>query len=716
MKFGNESFAQIQEEGLKNYTYYIKWGSFGEGDGQFLSPHGIAVDSIGNVYVSDRERNDIQKFTNNGTFIKKWGKSGGGQGEFNHPYELRIDTNDTLYVVDKFNNRIQVFDTNGTFLRMYDTVGNSNITFNAPEALAVDPLSGVMYIADTGNNRVVKVSNNFDFIKQWGKNGTGPGEFVHPHGIDLDSIGNVYVNELEPRIQKFDRDGNFIRQWGGAGDGPGQFAAHLEHIIIDGEDNIWQVDGEENSRVTKFDTDGNYLGSVGSGPCVIEDEVRADQMKMAGPLPCDGKLNGPEHATVDDLTGNLFVVDRFNYRIVGYKPPPMDRPFPVQTVFTGINYTSNMAFVGPNDILVLEKNNGTVHRITNGVMLDKPLLDVNVVHSDGLLGIAVSKNETGPTYVFLYFTESPKEYGHDVNTEEEIKVVNSTLGYIRECNCLYRYELVDNKLVNPKLLLSLPAGPGGMLHGGEVVVGPDKNVYVVIGSVQGEIMNSTKSKAQNFENGTEPDGRAGILRVTQDGEPVGNGPLGNRPPLNLYYSYGIWNSFGMDFDPITGKLWDTENGPDRGDEINLIEPGFNSGSLDIHGMSFAFAGFNNETLANFNGSGEYSDPEFVWDIQVAPTAIKFLNSSKYGDEFKNDLFVGDINNGNLYHFEPNKERDMLLLNGTLADKVATSKEELKDIIFMDGFNGITDIQVSPDGYIYVLGNRAIYKILPNEGN
>ena len=72
-------------------------------------------------------------------------------------------------------------------------------------------------------------------------------------------------------------------------------------------------------------------------------------------------------------------------------------------------------------------------------------------------------------------------------------------------------------------------------------------------------------------------GRAGILRVTQDGRPVGHGILGPDDPLNKYYAYGIRNSFGIDFDPLTGNLWDTENGPDYGDEINLVRPGFNSG-------------------------------------------------------------------------------------------------------------------------------------------
>ena len=56
------------------------------------------------------------------------------------------------------------------------------------------------------------------------------------------------------------------------------------------------------------------------------------------------------------------------------------------------------------------------------------------------------------------------------------------------------------------------------------------------------------------------------------------------PIISKYYAYGIRNSFGLDFDPITGKLWDTENGPTFGDEINLVEPGFNSGWNKIQGI------------------------------------------------------------------------------------------------------------------------------------
>ena len=118
------------------------------------------------------------------------------------------------------------------------------------------------------------------------------------------------------------------------------------------------------------------------------------------------------------------------------------------------------------------------------------------------------------------------------------------------------------------------------------MIGPDNNLYVVVGDI-GLGLNDIyeTSEVQNNNEGTDPDGRAGILRITQDGEVAGGeGVLGNEYPLNLYYAYGIRNSFGIDFDPVTGDLWDTENGPNYGDEINLVKPGFNSGWNKVQGF------------------------------------------------------------------------------------------------------------------------------------
>jgi glucose/arabinose dehydrogenase len=355
---------------------------------------------------------------------------------------------------------------------------------------------------------------------------------------------------------------------------------------------------------------------------------------------------------------------------------------------------TSMAFLGPDDILVLEKNTGKVQRILNGSLQKDPVLQLKVGTEVemGLLGIAISKNEQDKTFVFLYYTEA---------NNSGIVVGNR----------LYRYELIDNKLVNPLLLLNLPATSPIVGHennhiGGKVVIGPDSNVYLVIGDVGGRMGN-----IQNIMRGNAPDGTSGILRVTQEGKSVDNGPFGRSIPDTLYYAYGIRNSFGFDFDPVTGNLWDSENGGIDKDEINYVYPGFNSGWRKMMGM--ALSRFDpNVDLFYFDGKGKYSDPEFVWKETVAPTALKFLNSSELGSQYENTIFVGDVKTGNLYNFKLDSTRERLLLNPPLEDKVADTPQEIEGIIFGKGFGVITDIQVGSDGYLYILGiDGTIYKIV-----
>jgi glucose/arabinose dehydrogenase len=378
-----------------------------------------------------------------------------------------------------------------------------------------------------------------------------------------------------------------------------------------------------------------------------------------------------------------------------------------------------MAFLDPNDILVLENHKGTVQRIINGVKLAQPLLDVNAAVHDGLLGIDIAKNVTlngsqARTFVFLYYTEAKNEDHEDDN---------HTIG-----NRLYRYELADNgsRLVNPKLLLDLPSGPTH--NGGAIAIGPDKKLYVAVGELAyGDRLPPLKNKALNYNDGSEPNGVSGILRVTMDGHPAGT-ILGNVSPLNLYYGYGIRNSFGMDFDPLTKKLWITDNGPDFGDEIDLVEPGFNGGWAYISGMMPMAYDSNYEgyplptSLVDFHGKAKYSAPKFTGNHTVGPTALRFMTSDKYGKEYENDMFVGDVNNGRIYHFDLNQNRTELNLTGPLAKKVATSDEQLQGLIFAKGFRSVlpdvTDIKIGPDGYLYVvaMNQGKIFKIVPREPN
>jgi aldose sugar dehydrogenase len=403
-------------------------------------------------------------------------------------------------------------------------------------------------------------------------------------------------------------------------------------------------------------------------------------------------------------------------------PTVKDPNLKVEKVFEGLQNPSSMAFLGPNDILVLEKNKGTVSRIVDGKMLSKPLLEVNNIGRQvewGVLGIAVDDNKEngGPTYVFLYYTSpaSDSNSNNDNNDNNNAGLGNDNQSIQNMVNHLYRYELVDNKLINPKPLLELPATSDSTdptaennHDGGKVVIGPDKNVYTVIGDVGGH-----RGQAQNVKNGESLDGTSGILRVTEDGQIVSPNLLGNDDPTKVYYAYGIRNSFGIDFDPVTGNMWDTENGSFDNDEINIVQPGFNSGWLKVQGM--APINFNpDKDLETFDGKGKYHDPQFVWKQTVGPTALKFINSDKLGKQYENTFFTGDVNTGNLYNFKLDADRTGLLLNGALEDKVADTHDELQPVIFGQGFGVITDIQVGVgDGFLYVLTyDGSIYRISP----
>jgi aldose sugar dehydrogenase len=429
-----------------------------------------------------------------------------------------------------------------------------------------------------------------------------------------------------------------------------------------------------------------------------------------------------------------------------------------QIINTGLKRTSGMAFLGPNDILLLEKDTGKVHRIVNGKVLAEPVLDVNVANraERGLLGIAISNNnDNGSTengnipHVFLYYTESGGGKDGDDASISKVSPTTDTDNATATANAgtrgldmvppagnrLYRYDLDlnnnnnNNKLTNPLLLLNLPASPPPGREGteknhnaGKVLIGPDNDVYVGVGDVAGH-----RGQSENNPNGTAPDGTGGILRITQDGQIVNNPPLGGTIPLALYYAYGMRNTFGMDFDPITGDLWDTENGNTFGDEINLVKPGFNSGWSQVAGIWEAgskpgpaiAADSNNppKDLVTFGGKGVYRAPELATLQTIAPTALKFLNSDRLGKQYENTMFVGDVDNGHLYNFKLNEDRTGLSLDSPLADKIANNPEDLKEggAVLGQGFGVITDMQVGPgDGYLYILTlNGIIYRIVPS---
>jgi glucose/arabinose dehydrogenase len=409
-----------------------------------------------------------------------------------------------------------------------------------------------------------------------------------------------------------------------------------------------------------------------------------------------------------------------------------DSDLEVELVSEGFESPTSMAFIGDHgDMLILEKSGEVILFINeNKSKISLLNLTVNDQNERGLLGvdafsnmadshttalaadsnnqatITTRGNSTGnptttppsstPTFVFFYLTEASKEDRSQV------------LG-----NRIYRFEWnhTDKSLSNGTLILDLPVLPGQNHNGGKLIADSEnRHIYAVIGDL------NRKGMLQNFKNGSLPDHTSVILRINPDGSPAQANPFldvskadDSYANLSKYYAYGIRNSFGLAIDPLTGMLWDTENGPDGYDEINIVRPGFNSGWAIVMGPIERGNVTSENDLVNFLGypssSSSYADPVFSWGRAVGVTDIEFYNSDKLGDDYTNNIFVADANNGYLYYFEVNEDRSALQFeHPRIADDlVASNDRERAAVIFGTGFpSSITDIETGPDGYLYVL--------------
>jgi len=365
-----------------------------------------------------------------------------------------------------------------------------------------------------------------------------------------------------------------------------------------------------------------------------------------------------------------------------------------------------MAFLDSDDIIITQKYNGIVRLVSNGVLQPQPILQVPVLNNSerGLLGVAIANTTTNDSTaaktVFLYYTEPVGDQAR---------------------NRIYRYEWngsgsTRNTLTGGSLILDLPGEPGPNHDGGKIKIGPDGMLYAVIGDL------NRKGMLQNILDGPPPDDTSVIFRIKPDGSAVEDNPFFNSSTderMQKYYAYGIRNCFGLDFDPLTEILWEAENGPSVYDEIDVVLPGFNSGWRKVMGPiergGISEEGISLSDLMNFPGS-HYADPVFSFRQSDGITDIEFFNSTKLGDRYANNIFVGDFNHGNLYYFTVNSNRTGLDLTGIagLEDLVADNPEEVDAVTFGTGFHrGITDIETGPDGYLYILTFAGdLYRIVP----
>ena len=377
-----------------------------------------------------------------------------------------------------------------------------------------------------------------------------------------------------------------------------------------------------------------------------------------------------------------------------------DPKLKVQPWITGAQVPSGFAFIDDaGSGLMLEKNTGKVRVYQNRTFV-KTAIDLAVSNESerGLLGMALSPDFATDRFVYLYYTASKVDGGEPISNS--IK--------------RFRYDPSKKTLSFVKKVIDLPATPGPNHNGGKIAFGPDGKLYVASGELN---RNEMTSNARN-SNVINPIGA--VLRMNSSGSTISTNPFYNnkkpKRPANYVYGYGMRNSFGLAFDPVNGGLWMSENGPSTYDEINRVTPGFNSGWEQTLGPASRNADFDPETLVSLGDRSAYGDPEFSWKYTVAPTAMFFQPNTRLGSKYKNDLFVGSVRGGKLFHFDLTASRKDLLLKGVLADKVADNTmasrfAEQDGVLFGKDFGTITDIVSGPGG-IYVLSytDGTLYRI------
>jgi glucose/arabinose dehydrogenase len=471
------------------------------------------------------------------------------------------------------------------------------------------------------------------------------------------------------------------------------------------------------------------------------------------------------------IAGAIAALLAIQYDVRAAGPTLVDKNLQVSVVAGGLNQPTGFAFIGANDVLVLEKATGRVVRVQGNSQTTVLDLAVNSGSERGLLGIALHPGFPATPQVFLYWTQSST--GSDTGVLSETPLLGNRIdSFVWNGSSLTQ----GTNVIRLRAIQQDAGQPARGNHDGGVIrIGPDNKLYVFVGDLgrRGNLQNLRCGPVNDSRcppdmptpddqfGGPAPDNAhlSGIvLRLNLDGTAPSDNPFfaagaarGGEAGANIQklFSYGHRNSFGMAFDPESGGLWLQENGDDSFSELNHLTAGMDGGWVQIAGpvariaqfkeIETTFGGQNLQQLrwppANignipadalsrlFNLPGShYEDPAFSWKWEVAPGGIGFISGRALGPQYDGDLIVGAGTNllagGYLFRFNLTGNRrkvgvDDPRLNDRVADNVAKHEiTESESLLFGSDFGIATDVQTGPNGNLFVmsLSNGTLYEI------
>lgn len=355
-------------------------------------------------------------------------------------------------------------------------------------------------------------------------------------------------------------------------------------------------------------------------------------------------------ATVAEAADESLVsTDGVRYRV----EPFLRADFPVGLVFTPAG-----------ELLYTEKATGNVRLVAaDGVRQREPVLSlaVNALQERGMQNITVDPEFERNGHVWVFYTAAGTAKAFPAN-----KVM--------------RFRLEDGRAYDQTEMFAVPIDSGFLVHNGGGIAFDDEG-YIYIGI--GDYGDATRPQDLRI-----PHGKIHRFAVSGDRLVV---PDDNPIVGSSIFAYGLRNPFDYDFDPISGRLFATENGDNCDDEINLILSGFNYGYRE---------GYECVGREYISGLGKYLPPLLSYTPTIAPVGITFYQGDGF-PRWRNDLFFCSWNDGALHHLRLSESRNRILFDRPLD---------------LGSVNCRIDITVSPDGAIYFgtidAEGGAIYRLVP----